>query len=340
MTNRSAGHPTRRPTMTDVAELAGVSLKTVSRVINNVPSVNQEMVDSVLTAVKQLGFRRNDLARSLRAGDSTATIGLAIEDLANPFYSTIASAVAEVAREHDTHLITASSEESPERERDLLLELCQRRADGLLVVPAGTDHSYLRLEIEMGTPVVFLDRPPTGLLCDAVFIDNRGGASAGITRLLEDGHQRIGVIMDSLAIYTMRERLAGVQAALAAAGLPYDDALIRVGVHEPEAAAGVAAGMLDSSRPPTAFFCGNNRISVGVLEELWHRDSDAALMGFDDFELSRLMPRPLTVIAFDLRELGRKGAEMLFKRIDGDRSWPTTEVLPTTLLERGVSRRA
>jgi LacI family transcriptional regulator len=332
------GAPPRRPTMVDVAREAGVSIKTVSRVINNAPHVHPEMADRVLAAASALGFRRNGIAHTLRSGRPTATIGMVIEDIANPFYSTVAAAAAEVAREHDTLLITASSEEDPERERQLLADLCSRRVDGLLVVPAGFDHAFLRLEVQMGMSVVFLDRPAGGLVADTVLLDNSGGARAGVQRLIAQGHRRIAVLLDSMAVYTMRERLAGAQEALAAARLPYDTSLIRDGVRDPQTAARTTGELLDLADPPTAFFSTNNRISVGIVQELWRRGSDAALVGFDDFELSHLMPRPLTVIAYDAREVGRHAARLLFRRIDGDRSWPSTTVLPTRLVERGIGR--
>jgi LacI family transcriptional regulator len=322
--------------MVDVARRAGVSLKTVSRVVNNEPAVAAPLVDRVLVAIAELGFRRNDIARNLRSGQVNATVGLLIEEIANPFYATIASVAAEIAAAHQTLLITASSEEDPERERALLLDLCQRRVDGLLVVPAGPDHSFLRREVEMGMPVVFLDRPPGQLLADTVLLDNRGGAQAGVQRLLRAGHTRIGILIDSPAVYTMRERLGGARAALAAAGVRYDETLVRDGVKAPEEAARTVAEMLDRPDPPTAFFCTNNRITVGALRELWRRHNDAALIGFDDFELSHLMPRPLTVIAYDPRELARAAASLLFQRIDGDRSEPATVTLPTRLVARGL----
>jgi len=322
--------------MKDVAELAGVSIKTVSRVVNHAPNVAPDFVEPVLAAITQLGFRPNDIARTLRNGNTTSTIGLVIEDLANPFYSTIASAVAKVARRHNSSLITESIEEDPSRERELILGLCQRRVDGLLIVSAGSDLAFLRNEIEMGTPAVFIDRPPLGLLADTVLIDNIGGAKAGFDRLLEAGHRRIGILLDSPSIYTMRERMAGVQASMAASGAVFDDGLVRNGIHEPAAAAQAVADMLETTSPPTAFFCGNNRITLGALAELWRRKSDADLAGFDDFETSDLMPRRLFVVGYDNRQLGQKAAELLFKRIKGDRSWPVKETIPTRIVERGV----
>jgi LacI family transcriptional regulator len=326
----------RRPTMVDVAQRAGVSVKTVSRVVNSAPYVQQELIDRVMAAVAELGFRRNGIAHSLRSGNATSTIGLIIEDIANPFYSTIAAAAAEVAREHDTLLVTASSEEDPAWEQHLLLDLCSRRVDGLLVVPAGFDHGYLRLEVQMGLPVVFLDRPAGGLDADTVLLDNRGGARSGVARLIGNGHQRIAVLLDSMNVYTMRERVDGAREALAAAGLPIDGALFRDGVRDPETAAETVREMLDRPQPPTAFFGTNNRITVGVLAELWRRGSDAEVVGFDDFEMSNLMPRPFTAISYDTRALGRQAAELLFRRINGERSKPTTTSLPTSLVERGL----
>lgn len=325
--------------MSDVAARAGVSLKTVSRVVNDAPHVQPELAERVLAAVAELGFRRNHLASSLRSGQATATIGLLIEEIANPFYATIAGAAADVARQRDTMLIIASSEEDPAREQQLLREMCARRVDGLLVVPAGHDHSFLRAEVELGIPAVFLDRPAGNLLADTVLLDNRGGARAGVHRLVEAGHRRIAVLLDSIGVYTMRERLEGAQDALVEAGVPYDNRLVRDGVRDPAAAGRVVAELLDQPDPPTAFFSLNNRITLGVIEELHRRGSDAALLGFDDFDLARLMPYPLTVIAYDTRELARTATELLFGRIDGDRSWPRTVVLPTELVPRGISAR-
>jgi LacI family transcriptional regulator len=315
--------------MVDVARLAGVSVKTVSRVVNNAPYVQQELIDRVLSAVAELGFRRNGIAHTLRSGKTTSTIGLITEDIANPFYSTIAAAAAEVAREHDTLLITASSEENPDWEQHLLLDLCSRRVDGLLVVPAGFEHGYLRREVQMGLPVVFLDRPAGGLEADTVLLDNRGGARAGVERLVEAGHRRVAALLDSTSVYTMRERVLGAREALP--GLT-----VHEGVRDPETAATVAGALLDAPEPPTAFFGTNNRITVGILGELHRRRSPAAVVGFDDFELSHLMPRPFTVISYDARALGRQAAQLLFRRVAGDRSEPSTTTLETRLVERGL----
>ena len=322
--------------MADVAREAEVSLKTVSRVVNGVSTVDAEMAARVRAAVARLGFRRNSMARDLRTRSTSATIGLLIEDLANPFYAGIAAAAAQCALENDTLLITASSEEDADRERRLLLQMCERRVEGLLVVPAGStaDHVYLRPEIEMGTPAVFLDRRPTNLRVDTVLIDNAAGARSAIEHLTERGHERIGVVSDWLSIPPMAERLSAAEAALERAGVPYRPDLIRYGLHTVPDTEAAVAEMLSGPQPPTALFALNNRLTLGVLGALSRLGRQVDVVGFDDFETAGLMAHPLTVVSYDARAMGRIGAELLFKRIAGDTSRPKTVVIPTELVER------
>ena len=323
--------------MADVAREAEVSLKTVSRVVNGVTTVDPEMAARVRAAVARLGFRRNNMARDLRTRSSSATVGLLIEDLANPFYAGIAAAAAQCALENDALLITASSEEDAERERRLLLQMCERRVEGLLVVPAGStaDHVYLRAEIEMGIPAVFLDRPPTNLRADTVLIDNRAGARSAIEHLAAKGHERIGVVSDWLSIQPMAERLSAAEAALEQAGVPYRPDLIRYGLHTVPDTEAAVEQMLTGPQPPTALFALNNRLTFGVLGALNRLGRQVDVVGFDDFEAAGLTAYPLTVVSYDVRAIGRIGAELLFKRIAGDTSRPKTVVIPTELVERG-----
>src|SRR4051812_23125119 len=206
--------------MRDVAVHAKVSLKTVSRVINGEAGVAAATAARVKRSIADLGFRRNDLARSLRQGSTSATLGLVIEDVANPFYSAIAQAVESTARERGYLLITGSCEEDPERERELIRALVGRRVDALLLVPAGgeRDHQWLAREVLGTTPVVFLDRPPHQIEADTVLLDNAGGARMAVEHLLASGHRRIAYVGDAPDLFTASERLAGYRAALTAAG--------------------------------------------------------------------------------------------------------------------------
>src|SRR5215470_9852289 len=221
-----------RPTMRHVADKAGVSLKTVSRVINDEPGVAPETADRVNAAIALLGFRRNDLARSLKKGTTSSTLGLVIEDVANPFYSGIAQAVADAATARGFMLIIGSCEEDPERERELILALLRRRVDALLLVPAGTDQQWLERELKPATPVVFVDRPPNGLAADTVLVDNAGGARAAVEHLLKHGHRRIACVADPAELFTAAERVAGYKQALHQAGIEEDPALLKLDAHD------------------------------------------------------------------------------------------------------------
>jgi len=321
--------------MRDVARTAGVSLKTVSRVINAEDGVASDTAARVSAAIDALGFQRNDLARSLRNGRSSATLGLVIEDVANPFYSAIAQAVEAAARDRGFLLITASCEEDPGRERELVTALLRRRADALLLVPAGRDHRWLLAS--RGTPAVFLDRPPGGIEADVVLLDNRGGAHQAVTHLLAHGHRRIAYVADAPWMYTVAERLAGYEAALRNAGVAPDPELVRVGTHDPGAAASTVAALLalPADRRPTAILAANNRQAVGVLRATRDLAHPPALVSFDDFELADLLPTPVTVVRHDPQRMGAVGAALAFARLDGDGRAPQRIVLPTELVPRG-----
>ncbi len=279
-----------RATMVDVARAAGVSLKTVSRVINGEAGVRPGTIERVLEAASALRYERNDLAASLRQGKRSFTLGLVIEDVTNPFYSAIAQAVEECARERASLLITASAREDPGRERELVTALLRRRVDALLVVPAGTDHRYIS-HAGFDTKTVFLDRPPTKAKADTVLVGNAAGARRAVAHLLSSGHTRIAFVGDDLRLYTARERLAGYRRALGAANLPVDPDLVAVANSTSEAAMEATSQLLGlpRKRRPTAIFAGNNRCTVGALHALDGKRSAIALVGFDDFELADLL---------------------------------------------------
>src|SRR5579862_437926 len=178
-----------RPTMIDVARRANVSLKTVSRVVNREDNVSEPTAQAVSQAIRDLGYRRNENARALRQETGLGMVGLVIKDLSNPFYSAIARGVEELVRDRSLLLVTSSTDEDSDRERALLEVLCERRVGGLLVVPTGTDFGFLAPEVELGTPVVFIDRPPHNLGADTILLDNMGGAKAAVAHLVAQGHR-------------------------------------------------------------------------------------------------------------------------------------------------------
>ena len=322
-------------TMRDVAVAAGVSLKTVSRVVNMEPGVRPEMQRRVEAAIVALGFRRNVVARSLRTGHHIGSIGLIVADLMNPFYSGVAKAVEGVAGRHNAVIIIGSSGENATRELELVMNLLHRPVDGLIVVPAGSDHRYLEPERRRGAQVVFLDREGGNIDADAVVLDNFGGARRAVDHLIRHGHKRVAFVGDSPQVRTAVERLQGYKSALADAGLPYDPELVRLGSPAVEMAESAAGRLLALDDPVTAIFAANNRQCVGVLRAIRASGRQIAVVGFDDFELADLLPIPVSVIAYDPAELGRAAAELLFSRMAGDSRPPQRIVIPTRLIQRG-----
>ena len=323
-----------RPTMKDVAGRAGVALKTVSRVVNGEPGVRPQVAERVHSAIAELGYRRNDGARLLRKGQ-TASVGLVLEDIGDPFYSTLSRAVEDVAHQHASLLLTGSSDEDPERERELTLAFCARRVDGLIIIPASENHSYLLPEMAAGLAAVFVDRPPGLIEADTVLSDNRRGAREGVTHLLGGGHRRIGYLGDAPQIYTAARRHEGYLAAMAAASQPVDPSWVTMTPLDRDTVARALARMTGGPAPVTALFCGNNRATALALRELRTSGRRLALVGFDDFELADLVTPATTVVAQDTAGLGRIAAELLFHRLAGDRDPARRIELPTRLIVRG-----
>nr|WP_206323277.1 LacI family DNA-binding transcriptional regulator [Streptomyces sp. HNM0574] len=323
--------------MADVAERVGTSAKTVSRVLNEDGPVSPATRERVLAAVAELGFRPDLLARTMRTGGRDATVGLIVPEIANPFFGTVASGIGTAVRDRGLTLLLASSDAGPEKERTLVNSFLARRVSGLVVVPAhGGDHRYLRRERTSGLPLVFLDRPASGLTADTVVSANSEGARAGTAHLAARGHRRIAFLGDRpAALYTRKERLRGYRAALAEAGLPYDRRLV-ADAHGAEAAATAVHRLLALSDPPTALFTANNLASLGALPALAAAGRrDVALVGFDDLPLAGVVEPGLTVVAPDPAAMGSAAAGHLLSRLDGDGSAARTTTVATRLVPRG-----
>ncbi|GAA2673764.1 LacI family DNA-binding transcriptional regulator [Streptomyces aculeolatus] len=336
-----------QPTLRDVAERAAVSAMTVSRVLRDDPKVLPATAARVRAAVAELGYRRNEVARSLRLGSGTGLVGLVVTNLANPFYSRLALGVDAVVAQHGLKAVIGNTGQDPGTERSLVEDLVARRVDGIVAVPAGRDQRHLAAAAAEGVPVVLASRPPVGFAADHVLVDDYGGARAATERLLAAGHRRIGFLGSPPAVYTGTERLRGYADALAAAGLPADDTYIRQGQQQTAEAARAAAGLLALPLPPTALFCSNNRNTIGAFRAIREAGTATALAGFDDFEMADTLGLPLTLVAYDTDELGREAGRLLLARL-GERTGagPGTgtvpapperrTVVPTTLVAYGT----
>lgn len=330
----------RTPTMREVAALAGVSIKTVSRFVNGDETVSAAIAERVRAAIDETGYRRNDLARSLRPGQRSTTLALLVGDLTNPFYGSIANGVMAVARAHGHNVVLASSDEDPEAERRGIDDLLGQRVAGLLIVPGAMDYGYLGREVAQGTPVVFLDRPALGLDADTVLLDNHGGARKATEHLIAAGHRRIGVVV-AASYHTTGRRLDGYLEAMRAAFGEVDEALIARLEHGTRAEAEQAATellALPPDRRPTALFTTTNFLTHGALRAMGPAlgpGQGPALVGFDDFPFAELLPTPVTVVSGDAEEMGREAARLLLARIAGQSGPPRRVQLGTVLIPRG-----
>ncbi|WP_144720269.1 LacI family DNA-binding transcriptional regulator [Agrococcus jejuensis] len=308
---------TRRPTVKDVARVAGVGVGTVSRVLNAEGKVSADSRSRVTAAIDELGYVRDTAARELRRGAS-ASVGLLVEDVADPFYSQLHRAVESALDRHDLTVLAASSGGSSSQVRRIVDGLAARRVEGLVVtMPMDADESRLASMQRDGVHVVFVDRPALTFEADSVLTDSRRGARMGIEHLLARGHRRIAVLLDDARNFTSGERLAGVLDAIDAAGLARDAVEVSQAAPDVEAVAARLASLLAGEEPPTAIFSGNNRTTVATLRATRALGVRLDVVGFDDLELADLLDPPLTVVAQDASAIGAIASQLLVDRLDG-----------------------
>jgi LacI family transcriptional regulator len=328
----------RRPTLADVAALAGVSPKTASRALNGEPNVADGTGRRVRAAADLLGFRLNGIARELRRGSTSTLVGLISGDLTNPFYSAVASGAERELRRHQLQLITANSDEDADLERSLVDTLLERRIRALLVVPTSDRHEHLAIERHRGVPFVFVDRPAGDFSADTVLIDNVGGGECGGRHLLAGGHRRIALMGDLARLPTQQGRTQGFIQAMRQAGNTAWEPYVRTDIHDVRHAERTLRELLDLAIPPTAVFTTNNRLTTGALHALRDLPAPPALLGFDDFDLASLLD--VSVVAHDPATMGAQAARLAHERINGADGPARTITMPITLIARGSGERA
>ena len=309
----------RKPTMHDVARLAGVGTMTVSRVLNESAPVSADAAERVYRAIKKLGYRPNEMARALR-GLKSRSIGIIVPYLYDSFFATIAHEINTVAREHGYSVILATSDEDSDLEFTEAQLMLQRRVDGLIVIPADGQGSRLNRPEFDKIHIVTLDRPMHDRRFDTVLVQNQSGATQAVEHLIgEHGHKRIAFIGLNRQLYTMRSRFEGYRRAMIEAALTPAPSFKCT---TQELTSRVICGLIQGKEPPSAFFCANNlttRYALRALLDLGVRvPEEAALIGFDDFELAEILHPTLTVVRQPVYEVGRVAASLLFDRLQRD----------------------
>lgn len=329
--NPASGVPLSRARLSDVARLAGVSAKTVSRVIAGHHSVSPDTRQRVLEAARRLRFRPNHLARDLRQGGVSTTVAFVMGELRNPFYSQVAAGIEKTLAEHGLTMIVAATRDDPTQEERVVAAMLERRVHSLLLIPIAEDQSYLDGERQLGTPVVCIDRPAHNLAADSVVFANRTGAADAVRSLLRHGHRRIAFVGST--VHTHQERLAGYRDALSEAGIPVTPEWERTDADSTAEAARAMTQLLAAPQPPTAVLAGNNQVSTSVLRALRDCGRTVAFVGFDDFDLAETLG--ISVVAHDPEDMGRQAVQLALTRHADLGAAATQVVLPTRLIRRG-----
>lgn len=327
-----------RATIVDVAREAGVSPTTVSHVLNGTRHVAEPTKQRVLAAIERLSYEVNSLAQGLKR-DRSQTIGLLITDISNPFFTALVRGVEDTANAAGYSVILCNTDEDPAKELTYLRMLRRKRVDAILMAPTGVRQPEVDRLIELGFPLACFDRLSPGAPCDAVLVDNAGGARRAVSHLLALGHRRVGVIAGLAGVGTTDERLAGYYQAMADHGVPVDPELVRRGNSRLDGGYREMQALLGLAVPPTAVFTTNNLMTLGALGMLQLRrvrvPEDLAIVGFDDFEWAAVLRPRLTAVAQPTYEIGETAARMLIDRIEGRApAEPRRVVLPTRLIVR------
>ncbi|MGH3639893.1 MAG: LacI family DNA-binding transcriptional regulator [Mycobacterium sp.] len=323
-------------TMRDVALRAGVSIKTVSRVVNDDGYISDGVRQRVQQAIEQTNYTPNLLAKSFRLGRDSA-IGIAVPDLADPFFGTIARAVEREARLRDTVALVTGLGETPEEERTALEAMLRRQVSGLILASISHDHRYLASWAAQ-IPMVFVDRPPQNLQADSVTEDDAKGAAEAVTSLIAMGHRRIALLAPAGTVVTLERRRAGYYATLAKFQIPADPEL--EGYWHGESMPAMVDAMLALPSPPTAVFAANSTTTRELVPHL-HRikRTDLALVGFGDIPMSDSLQPSVSVVDQRPDDLGRIAVERLFRRItEPGKRLKRHQLLAVSVVERDSSR--
>jgi LacI family transcriptional regulator len=310
------GLPVRSSSIREVAARAGVSVGTVSNVLNRPELVAETTRSRVRLAIDELGYVLNDSARQLRAGRSRA-IGAVVLDVANPFFTEVVRGVEDTVSTDGYVVILCSSDDSAEKEGRYLRLLEEQRVLGVLITPVHSDSSYLRRLCGRGIRVVLLDRPSSSKELCSVAVDDVLGGELAASHLLAQGHTRLGFVNGPVSIRQCADRRRGVRRAVRAAGLDPRTAVVEVtrpalNAHQGEAS---VAALLAARPRPTAVFCANDLLALGVLRGLAAKGlavpDDLALVGYDDIEVAAMLSTPLTSVRQPKYQLGQAAAELL-----------------------------
>jgi LacI family transcriptional regulator, galactose operon repressor len=338
----SAGHQRPRPTIYDVARLAGVSTATVSRALNDTGQIAPATRQAIAAAVEQLGYSPNPIARSL-VTNSTQTIALLLPDITNPFYAALVHGIQDYALSRDHTMLLCTTESDPEREEQYLNLLRSKRVDGALVDGLVLPPDRIARFVRDGFPIVCLDRDIDSSSIPLVQVDNRLGGRLAVEHLLSLGHERIAHVTGARELRISEERLAGYLDALAAAGIEADNRLVGDGRFTEDGGYEATRELLESQAGFTAVFAGNDLSAIGVVNAIARSGrsvpDDISVVGFDDLRLAAYMSPPLTTIRQPATEIARLATEILMDLTHGKEVSQMRHLLEPSLVVRDSTAR-
>jgi DNA-binding LacI/PurR family transcriptional regulator len=325
--------------MNEVAKKAGVSVATVSRVLNNSTNVNDETRARILKAIKALNYQPSRVAKRLRSKSvSSNLLGVLIPDIENPFYVDVLRGIEDVAYNHNYAIIMCNFGQDEKKEK-LYLEILQSESiDGLIAAPASEDDLQLKKMVSDGLPVVCVDRGLSNTEVDLVLVNNERGAYLAVDHLIKRGYKRIAYIAGMQSIPSSRYREMGYKKALEDNGMTFDETLVRFGNSKHQSGVELCRELLSLPEPPDAVFTGNNLITLGALETIHSQGlkipGDIAIVGFDDMYWASSLNPPLTAVRQPAIEIGRRAGELLIQRISDTKRAPIQMLLNVELIER------
>jgi LacI family transcriptional regulator len=331
-------------TLRDVASRAGVSIGSVSAVVNRSAQVSPAMQAKVNAAIEELGYAPDAIARGLKMG-RTRTVGLILPDITNPHFAGIARAVETACDAAGYLLMLCSTADDPDKELRHLRLLRMQRVAGLILVLGGIEPGYVdSIRKAISVPAVLVDRVMRGLSFDAVLLDNRKASRVVVDYLIRSGHRRIGFVAGDPRISLSAERLIGYRQALQEHGIAFDPELVEIGDFRVEPAFRATVSLLHRPQRPTAILSTSNHTTIGVMNALaaegLNCPEDISVAGIDDFEWSSAFAPRLTTAAQPIGEIGTKAVELLLNRLGGDDvRRPRRIVLPPRLVLRDSCRR-
>jgi DNA-binding LacI/PurR family transcriptional regulator len=324
-------------TIYDIAKQAGVSIATVSKVINNNGRISEKTTTNIIRIMQELNYQPSVVASAL-AGKQTYTLGLLLPDLGNLFFAEIARSIEDRAHELGFNLMICNTDNNLDKEEGYISLLKQKSVDGIIIATGVRNDGILKQLIQQNLPIALIARDMPALAVDIVLVDDFIGGYLATSYLIENGHRHIAVIAEDTRVMSSKERIRGYRHALEEAGLTFNSDLIYISDFNIESGRAIAGQLLDSTDTPTAIFACNDLLAIGVIqaarEKGLHVPGDLSVVGFDDTMLATIIDPPLTTIAQPIQDMGHQVVDLITRSINGVSATKQRVVLTPELIVR------